>query len=153
MKEAHQKARESFLLWGVLQQCKRDTHSLAKHLLSRTYNNFWREIKDNLGKNNSTPAFIIDGVCGTEATCHIWQNHYHGLLNSSGDCSKKSNVLESLDTIEAVITIERKTPNDIPNAIKLISSLSQSAAIVLLIILPSRHLSETQIWHAQYSKN
>ena len=52
---------------------------------------------------------------------HKSQNHYQNLLNSSSDCSKKSNVLESLDNIGVGDTIERITPNDIQDAIKLIS--------------------------------
>ena len=146
VKEAHQAAREAFLLWrsngsprqGVLFQqmnstraqfklvlrlCKKDrsqkeADSLAKHLLAKDTKQFWKEVKHMAGSKASDPSPTVGGACGADAVCHMWQKHYQGLLNSSSDNTEKDFVLQSLSNLQDQFEIQRFTASDIKDAMK-----------------------------------
>ena len=146
VKDAHHKARTSYLFWrsngslrhGViyqemktsraqfklaLRQCRKDktrreADAIANHFLTKDSKTFWSAVKNMLGNNSSAPASVIEGVSGTEAICHMWKTHYQGLLNSSSDMSKRSEVLCALDQYDRSDIIERITPSDVGRAIK-----------------------------------
>ena len=69
-------------------------------------------------KKSAEASFTVDGICGAEAICNMWKNHYnYGLLNSSSDFNKQNEVSDILNDLNGEI-IERISPEDIDIAVK-----------------------------------
>jgi hypothetical protein len=144
--EAHQQARDAFLLWRAnnspkqglyyehmrstkaqfklaLRKCKleQDTStsdSLAKKLLSKDCKQFWKEVKKHTNKSVPINADSIGGVTGTANVCNLWHNHFKGLLNSSTDVSNKECVLDKIKSKCSLIDEHVISLSEISDAIK-----------------------------------
>ncbi len=145
-REAHDQAREAFVLWqnnskprqGALFQLMQTTRArfksalrycranesraradaLARRFLLKDTKSFWGQIKHLKNDSNFTPASTVDGITGEEHICSMWRDHYSTLLNSNSDTSSKQSVLHSLSTSSSNNLRHNFTTEEIDQAIR-----------------------------------
>jgi hypothetical protein len=111
--------RSNFKL--LLRKCRADSDrlssdKLAQNLLANESKAFWDEVKKVSKSNTYAHATTINGISGKKNICHMWKDHFQGLLNSSRDVSKRASVTESI-FFPKNVECEYVTPLDVKEAI------------------------------------
>jgi len=131
VKEAHQAARDAFLLWRqlgrprhgavwnimrktrakfklLLRQCRRSeaqsrADALAMHLHQGGCKSFWNALRS---QNRSKPNLpnTVDGYTGATDIANMWRNYYSSLFNSVNSANHKPSVMHAMESDVSDVT-------------------------------------------------
>ena len=149
VKDLHQQARESFLIWReagspragpiallmrrsrahfkiALRQCRANEAQLradgfSVSLAAKNQPQFWKGIQSVSPKINKLAQRIGDAV-GEVAIAQQWAEHFDTILNCIDDPVSKNRVNDMISSIDTTEAEDRITPTDVRDAIKHLSS-------------------------------